>query len=367
MRRLPFSVSRSVGATLITQVEEGLRVAIERGEYKPGDSLPTTREMAQSLGVGRVVVEQALSRLKKGSYISARPRAGIVVLDSGVKLWRGTVLIVLTSHAGSYYPNVVASEIKARLLAAGFFCLQVSADSFSRNNADLSALKAYLRGHVDLAVEVFNTRVVERCLSEAQVPFVVIGGRACRRRPCCGNVWIDWNMALPEFVEHCKAAGVGRVLQVSMGTCREKPDASAALSGAGIACRRLVVTARTTKPGASGFESAAFSAVRKFLAGARAGRSKMPDLIFFSDDHLAKGGLWALAAARIDVPAEMKIVTWANRGDEPVFASGLTMMVMDPRAHGLRIADCVLGWLEKRRLPQGMAIGPEYERGDSFP
>ena len=61
---MPFAVSRSVDATLISQVEDGIRVAIERGVFKPGTSLPTTREIAKSLGVGRVVVERALSRLK---------------------------------------------------------------------------------------------------------------------------------------------------------------------------------------------------------------------------------------------------------------------------------------------------------------
>ena len=78
---MPFSVSRSIDATLISQVEDGIRLAIERGVFKPGSSLPTTREIAKSLGVGRVVVERALSRLKKRNYVSARPRVGIVVLD----------------------------------------------------------------------------------------------------------------------------------------------------------------------------------------------------------------------------------------------------------------------------------------------
>lgn len=364
---MPFSVTRSIDITLTDQVEEGIRVAIERGDYKPGDCLPTTREIAKALGVGRVVVERALMRLKKRNYLSARPRMGIVVLDSGVKLWRGTVLIVSTSHSGSYYPNVIASEIKSRLLGANFFCLQVSAESFSAGNADLSALKAYLRGHVDLAVEIFGTRVVEKCISEAEVPFFVIGGHKRPRRQCRGSIGVDWNMALPEFIAHCKAAGVSRVLQVIMGDHREKADVSSALVREGIACERLVVKASAAEPKPSNAERAAFLALRGFLGKCERGAEQLPDLVFFSDDHLAKGALWAFVEARVAVPDKVKIVTWANRGDEPSFSGSLTMMEMDPRAHGQRVSDCILSWLEKRRQPREMTLGPEYRRGDSFP
>ena len=364
---MPFSVSRSTEATLISQVEEGIRVAIERGKYRPGDCLPTTRDIAKSLGVGRVVVERALLRLKKRNYVSARPRVGIVVLDSGAKLWRGTVLLVSTSHSGSYYPNVITSEIKTRLLGAGYFCLQVSAESFSQGNADLSALKAYLRGHVDLVVEVFNTGVIEKCLSGADVPFIVIGSHKCRRRHCCGNIELAWNKSLSQFVEHCKAAGVASVLQVSLDNHRDKADVVSSLANEGIRCERLVVKAPVSAPKPSSVERAAYLSLQEHLAKCKKGKAELADLVFFSDDHLAKGALWAFADARIAIPRKVKVVTWANRGDEPAFAGSLTMMEMDPRAHGQLVSDCVLAWLDKRRLPHEVSIGPEYRKGASFP
>ena len=362
---MPFSVSRSVDATLISQVEDGIRVAIERGVFKPGTSLPTTREIAKSLGVGRVVVERALSRLKKRNYVSARPHAGIVVLDSGEKLWRGTVLIVSTSHAGSYYPNVVSYEIKTRLLNAGFFCLQVSAESFSNGAADLSALNAYLRGHVDFAVEIFNSSPVEQSLSRAGVPFIAVGDKTCRNRHCCGNVSLDWNLALPGFMKHCRAQGIHHVLQVS-SSLRKMADVSTALAEAGIRCERCVVKASRKLPKPSNFERASFGAMRKFLRSCRAEKTPLPDLVFFSDDHLAAGGLWAFADAGVDVPDAVKIVTWANRGAEPAYSKGLAMMVMDPRAHGHAIAKGVIEWLEKGRLSECPTLGPEYVCGQTF-
>ena len=363
---MPFSVSRSIDATLISQVEDGIRLAIERGVFKSGSSLPTTREIAKSLGVGRVVVERALSRLKKRNYVSARPRAGIVVLDSGEKLWRGTVLIVSTSHAGSYYPNVVSNEIKTHLLNAGFFCLQVSAESFSNGAADLSALNVYLRGHVDFAVEIFNSSLVEKSLSRAGVPFIAVGNKTCRARHCCGNIALDWNLALPEFMKQCRAQGVRHVLQVSGGSFRKMADLSTVLTEAGIRCERCIVNASRKLPMPSNFERASYRVVRKFLRSCRAGKKSLPDLVFFSDDHLAAGGLWALADVGVDVPGAVKVVTWANRGDEPAYSKDLTMMVMDPRAHGHAIAKGVIEWLEKGRLSECPTLGPEYVFGQTF-
>ena len=363
---MPFAVSRSVDATLISQVEDGIRVAIERGVFRPGASLPTTREIAQSLGVGRVVVERALSRLKKRNYVTARPHAGIVVLESGVKFWRGTVLIVSTSHAGSYYPNVVSNEIKAHLLNAGFFCLQVSAESFSKGAADLSALNAYLRGHVDFAVEIFNSGSVEESLSRAGVPFIAVGNKACQNRHCRGNVSLDWNLALPEFMKHCRAQGVRRVLQVSSRSIRKTVDVSTALTEAGIRCEHCIVNAPRDLPKPSSFEQASLRTLRKFLRSCRAEKASLPDLVFFSDDHLATGGLWAFAEAGVDIPGSVKVVTWANRGDEPVYSKDLSMMVMDPRAHGHAIAKGVIEWLEKGRMSACPTLGPEYVRGQTF-
>ena len=68
----------------------------------------------------------------------------------------------------------------------------------------------------------------------------------------------------------------------------------------------------------------------------------------------------------VDVPDAVKVVTWANRGDEPAYAKDLTMMVMDPRAHGHAIAKGVIEWLEKGRLSECPTLGPEYVCGQTF-
>ena len=70
--RLPFAVVRSSRATLVEQVAEGLRRAIDSGFYKPGDVLPTTRDLATALGVSRIVTRAAVRELYGFEAMSAK-------------------------------------------------------------------------------------------------------------------------------------------------------------------------------------------------------------------------------------------------------------------------------------------------------
>jgi GntR family transcriptional repressor for pyruvate dehydrogenase complex len=57
--------------TIADQVAEQLRQLITSGEYKPGDRIPSERELAARLGVGRPAVREALRELKAQGLLSA--------------------------------------------------------------------------------------------------------------------------------------------------------------------------------------------------------------------------------------------------------------------------------------------------------
>ena len=48
---LPFSIDRTSRIKLPYQVADGLRAAIQCGVYKPGERLPSSREMRAALGI----------------------------------------------------------------------------------------------------------------------------------------------------------------------------------------------------------------------------------------------------------------------------------------------------------------------------
>ena len=50
--------------TLYRQIAEIWREKIVTGEYKPGDALPSERDISESLGVSRIPVREAMKSLE---------------------------------------------------------------------------------------------------------------------------------------------------------------------------------------------------------------------------------------------------------------------------------------------------------------
>ena len=75
---LLLSVRRDGGRTLGSQIEDRLRAAIRDGALRPGDRVPSTRDLARQIGVSRRVVVDAYAQLSAEGYLTlrqgARPR-----------------------------------------------------------------------------------------------------------------------------------------------------------------------------------------------------------------------------------------------------------------------------------------------------
>lgn len=69
---------------LVDQVEEALRNYFRAQNLRPGDSIPPEKELADSIGVGRSVVREALSRLRMLGLISSRSGRGMVITEPSI-------------------------------------------------------------------------------------------------------------------------------------------------------------------------------------------------------------------------------------------------------------------------------------------
>ena len=63
------------------QLAQGLRDAISSGDLKPGERLPSTRTLSESLGLSRGTIVEAFDQLKAEGYLEALPRAGTAVAE----------------------------------------------------------------------------------------------------------------------------------------------------------------------------------------------------------------------------------------------------------------------------------------------
>jgi GntR family transcriptional regulator len=63
------------------RIAEDLRTAITSGRYRPGDPLPTARELMDRWGVARQTVQNAVDQLQTEGLVSSRPGRGWYVTE----------------------------------------------------------------------------------------------------------------------------------------------------------------------------------------------------------------------------------------------------------------------------------------------
>src|SRR5882757_5397523 len=72
-------LGRIVQKTMADVVEIRLREYLKEKSFKPGDALPKELDLADSLGVSRNVVREALSRLRMLGMVETRKKRGMVL------------------------------------------------------------------------------------------------------------------------------------------------------------------------------------------------------------------------------------------------------------------------------------------------
>lgn len=75
-------LDRNSSRSLQDQIVDFFRKSIASGRLRRGRRLPSSRELADYLGISRTTVVQAYERLTAEGYVTARPRAGIYVADA---------------------------------------------------------------------------------------------------------------------------------------------------------------------------------------------------------------------------------------------------------------------------------------------
>lgn len=360
-KRLPFVLKRNDEHTLVEQATDGIRKAISIGYYRPGEILPPMRVMAEMLGVSRIVTNAVVAQLAKEGMVDPRPRLGVMVLGRNSRVWRGCVQFVYRNNPGSFYPNFLASELRRRLIGEGYVFTQLAVVRNEAGHYDFSALDVATDKSVSLSLLMFNDPAIERRLSELGRPFAVIGKNACRREGCIGNIRLHREAVVSDFVLHCRVAVVKRVLQV--GQIPADTQAVKALRGAGVEAEEWVI------PPLDGIrpECVERAAMEAFDSRLAQGTGWLPDVLFFSDDYVARGAITALYEHGVRIPDDVRVVTWANRGNGPVMRLPFTRMEMDPISHGETIARCVVSYLKDGGFPEGVCVGPRYVVGLSFP
>ena len=82
MTRLLLSVDPALDMAPFQQIADQLREFIERGDLRPGDALPTVRQLATDLGVAPNTVARAYTDLQDAGWLTSDGRRGTRVAQS---------------------------------------------------------------------------------------------------------------------------------------------------------------------------------------------------------------------------------------------------------------------------------------------
>ena len=76
-----FFLDRADGLPLQVQLRRQIIAAVSAGRFRAGEKLPSTRALADHLGVARVTVAQAFAELVSTDYLASRDRSGHYISD----------------------------------------------------------------------------------------------------------------------------------------------------------------------------------------------------------------------------------------------------------------------------------------------
>jgi len=115
---LQFALDPAASLTLQQQLRQQLVDAIHRGVLRPGTRLPSSRLLAERIGVSRNTVSLAYDALLAEGYLASRARSGIFVSAnmSGTRLGAGPRRSAIESPLAAYLPPAGLDE--------GFRCPQ---------------------------------------------------------------------------------------------------------------------------------------------------------------------------------------------------------------------------------------------------
>ena len=130
--------------SLSSQVAAQLRRAIKRGQYMPGDKLPTEPAMIKEFGVSRTVIRESIAELRADGLVRARHGIGVFVLDASQPA-DGLALLVRTSDKISDVIEELELRTAVEIEAAGLAAQRASPAQEAEIQSKLRAFAGCMR------------------------------------------------------------------------------------------------------------------------------------------------------------------------------------------------------------------------------
>ena len=359
MRNVPFRLDRASTATLARQLADQMREAIHCGECPIGSTLPGIDELARMLQTSWQVPRAAFQILRDEGLVLPRRRIGCVVVGKRARIRRGRVLIVIPGGYEPYFNNVLTGEIEMTLLRGGCDVRRAVAIRETRREFNLSYVREALAEKPDLVLSIAQSEIILGVIERSGLPFVTMNALPGLRANAVANFTTSLLDAVPDFLKHCREAGIRQLLQVRLKN--GMADVSSQLETCGIRTETLTVAATQGHPFLESIRQNAVTALSR-----RIKHAALPELILFTDDYVAMGGLTALMSHGIRAPEDVRVVSYANYGNAPIYTKPLTRIELDPFQAGRATTNGILDYLKRGKFPKGHPFATRYIHGATF-
>ena len=365
-KRIPFRIDRSRPHSLVQQMTDSLRDAIESGYYRQGEQLPTIHEWTRELDVSIRVPEGAIANLVKEGLVVTRPRKGCMVLPQlAHRTWRGHVLFVRPMATWSHSVSEEMLSAEEKLSREGYLTTILVVNRNDQGEFDLEPLKRELRNSINFAVVFGGLPEILECIADADVSFAYIDGVMTTEpfKGSAAHLYFPGDAALGDFVAHCTRAGASRVCVV--GKAGRRSVVTSMLKDAGIHVSRIEVNAELGPERVENLERETFRAINSLFE--KHGFGWLPDVMYVEDDYQAVGALFALLSHGVKMPDDVRFANLKNYGKGPTMLSSVASVEFNPVAAGAEIAKAALNFLEGKGCLYDKTSVFRYVVGDTFP
>jgi len=110
---LSFSVNIDSPIAVYVQIENQIQFAIASGKLKPGDTLPSVREMSTMLNVNPNTVTKSYRDLELMQLVHTRRGVGVTISEKAPKLCKERVRDLVKEHLSDAVAECLACGLKA--------------------------------------------------------------------------------------------------------------------------------------------------------------------------------------------------------------------------------------------------------------
>ncbi|MFW6279062.1 MAG: GntR family transcriptional regulator [Bacillota bacterium] len=171
-------INRNGVSPMYEQVKKTILEKVKQGDYKPGEMIPTERELCEKTGVSRHTVRKAISELVEDGYLFRVQGHGTFVYDEDnipLDLEHSTVGVILPLSEGEYDREILRGVDE--IIKENEFSLTFSS-SGDNSESEEKSIKRLLKRGVDgfvimPAADEQDKNIIKRLKAEG-IPFVLV-------------------------------------------------------------------------------------------------------------------------------------------------------------------------------------------------